>query len=216
MDILNKEYIYLDGMWLKEGQLLKLAFNADTYGLAEHYLFAYVTHALVYGKQEALKKVNEVRKAHGLKPFPYHEEECGNGDWHSKKNNAAADLARMKFKAMTLEQRIEVLVEAMTNIMTQRMELFQSSACWCGIYLVIRDRLDGRLKKSKFAELGILITPEGWPPSLAIATTTLTNISHYVDCSDRKEAYYDMKNCPWEDLCDTFWGILEQGIITKN
>lgn len=216
MDIFNREFIYLDGMWLKEGQLLKLAFNADRYDLAEHYLFAYLTHAVVFGKQEALKKVNEVRKAHGLNPFPYLEEECGNGARRRKQNSAAADLARTKYLKMTSEQRIEVLVEAMTNIMTQNLKLFQSSACWCGIYLVIKDRLDGSLKKSKFAELGILITPEGWPQSLAIATSTLTNISHYVNPHDRKEAYYDMKNCPWEDLCKTFWEILEQGIITKS
>ena len=38
MEKLHKEYIYLDGMWLKEEQLLKLAMNVGNYALAEHYL----------------------------------------------------------------------------------------------------------------------------------------------------------------------------------
>ena len=35
------EYIYLDGMWLKGEQLLKLAMNVGNYAQAEHYLGYY-------------------------------------------------------------------------------------------------------------------------------------------------------------------------------
>ena len=57
----EKEYVWLDGMLLKEEHLVKLAMNVGNYAQAEHYLFALLAHGVVYGKQEILEKVNEVR-----------------------------------------------------------------------------------------------------------------------------------------------------------
>jgi hypothetical protein len=60
------------------------------------------------------------------------------------------------------------------------------------------------------------MTPEVWPADMKIAVSTMTNFAHYVDCSDRQEAYYDMQNNPWKDLCYTFWEILEELILTSD
>ena len=215
MEDLSKDYIYLDSLWLKEAQLFQMAYNAGSWDKAEHYLFAYLANAVINGNKEAVKKVNEVREAYGVKPIPYTERENGEGHQHKKKANSSADLARKKYAKLALEQRKAVLLESLTDIMNQHLALFKSSAFWNGVFLVIRDRVDGRLKKSEFFDLAVVITPEGWPPSLTISKSTLNNFSHYVTYPDCDEAYYDMTNNPWEDLCDTFWEILEQQILTK-
>ena len=74
MENLHKEYIYLDGMWLKEEQLLKMASNAGSWNVAEHYLCAYLTNALINGNTEAIKRVNEIRDLYQLDAIPFTNE----------------------------------------------------------------------------------------------------------------------------------------------
>ena len=191
MENFSKDYIYLDGGWLKEDQLLQMAFKCGSWKDAEHYLFAYLANAVINGNQEAIIKVNEVRQYYKVDPIPYTENKGKDG--HQK----------------------SVLEDSLKDLMNLHLALFKSRAFWNGIFLVIRDRVDGSLKKSEFSDLAVVITPEGWPPSLMISKTTLNNFSHYVAYPDSEEAYYDMQSCPWEDLCDTFWEILEKQILTK-
>ena len=33
---------------------------------------------------------------------------------------------------------------------------------------------------------------------------------------DRREAYYDMDSNPWEELCNMFWEVVRQHILTKS
>ena len=215
MENYHKEYVYLDSLWLKEDKVLQLAYNAGSWDKAEHYLFAYLANAVINGNLKAIERVNEVRASYGVKPIPF-KEDNGSGDHlHRKKVVSSADLAREKYTHMNWEKRKEVLMASLVDIMNLHLVLFKSSAYWNGIFLVIRDRVDGKLKKTEFAGLAELITPESWPKSLVISKTTLNNFSHYLDLSDREEAYYDMANNPWEDLCEKFWEILEQHILTN-
>ena len=66
----ENEYVWLDGMLLKEEHLVKLAMNVGNYAQAEHYLFALLAHGVVYGKQEMIEKVNEVREFYGVPMIP--------------------------------------------------------------------------------------------------------------------------------------------------
>ena len=64
------EYIFLDGMWLQEKQLLKLAMNVGSFALAEHYLCALLANAVIYGKRDVILKVNEVREFYHVPLIP--------------------------------------------------------------------------------------------------------------------------------------------------
>ena len=48
------EYVFLDGMWLQEKQLLKLAMNVGSFQLAEHYLCALLFDAVLKGRRETV------------------------------------------------------------------------------------------------------------------------------------------------------------------
>lgn len=216
MEDFSKDYIYLDGSWLKEDQLLQMAFKCGSWKDAEHYLFAYLANAVINCNLKAIVRVNEMRQYYKVEPIPYTENNSTSGLQPKKRADNSADLARKKYAKFTWEQRKSVLEDSLKDIMTTHLPLFKSSVSWNGIFLVIRDRIDGSLKKSEFADMAVIITPEGWPSSLTITKSTLNNFSHYVAYPDSEEAYYDMDNCPWEDLCNTFWEILEQQILTKN
>ena len=60
------------------------------------------------------------------------------------------------------------------------------------------------------------MTPSDWPEDLTIGDSTLSNFSHYVLNTDRDKAYYSMKNNPWKELCNTFWEIVKEKILTSN
>lgn len=215
MDELSKDYIYLDSIWLKEEKLLQMAYSAGCYTIAEHYLNAYLANSLINGRREAIVKVNDVRRSYGVKPIPVPDAETENDVKRRKNTNCSADMARQKYSNMSSDQRKAVLTEALHIILKQHIVLFKTRLYWNGIYLVVKDRVDGKIKKSVFADLAEAITPQDWPLTLKIGKTTLNNYAHYVDYMDQGEAYYDMENNPWKDLCDTFWEILEQQILTS-
>jgi hypothetical protein len=55
MEDYSKDYIYLDGGWLKEDQLIQMAFKCGSWKDAEHYLFAYLANALTEGLRKNRK-----------------------------------------------------------------------------------------------------------------------------------------------------------------
>ena len=75
MENLHKEYIYLDGAWLKENQLLQMARQAGNMVVAEHYLCAYLTNAVLNGNRDAVKNLNAIRKVYNLEPIPFTEDD---------------------------------------------------------------------------------------------------------------------------------------------
>ena len=44
------EYACVDGVYFKEEQVVKMAQNAGSFAVAEHYLCALLAHGLMYGK----------------------------------------------------------------------------------------------------------------------------------------------------------------------
>ena len=59
-------------------------------------------------------------------------------------------------------------------------------------------------------------TPAEWEDNIRIGETTMSNIGRYISYEDRDEAYYDMKNNPFEDLGDKFWDILVHEILNTD
>ena len=212
------EYIYLDGMWLKEEQLLKLAMNVGNFALAEHYLCALLADAVIKGRREAITEVNKVREHYGVTPIPLSEDDLeDDNDLKGRTQLTAADeQARRRFLNMPREDRLCVLRKSMDRLIADY-HLFNYARHWLSIYMVVRDRLVGEsLNQTSFLTLANEITPEGLPLKLRFGENTRKNMGREICEVDRGEVYYRMKRNPQKQLCDTFWDIVKDTILTQD
>ena len=208
----ENEYVWLDGMLLKEEHLMKLAMNVGNYALAEHYLCALLAHGVVYGKQDIINKVNEVREFYNVPPIPLADNEISRG--RCRKGDTSDDKARARFKKMALEERRRILMSSL-SLLRSNYHMFTFARHWFGVYLVIRDRLEGeKLNRKNFIEYAQSIMPSDWPKKLSLGVNVYKNFSREMDYSNRCEAYYDLDECPQKELCDTLWDIIKQMILT--
>ncbi len=218
MEKLHKEYIYLDGMWLKEEQLLKLAMNVGNFALAEHYLCALLADAVIKGRREAIVEVNKVREHYGVTAIPLSEDDLeSDEDLNGKTRLTAADeQARKRFLNMSREDRLCVLRRSMDRLIADY-HLFNYARHWLSIFMVVRDRLVGEsLNQTSFLTLANEITPEGLPLKLRFGENTRKNMGREICEVDRGEVYYRMKRNPQKQLCDTFWDIVKDTILTQD
>ena len=218
MENLHKEYIYLDGMWLKEEQLLKLAMNVGNYALAEHYLCALLADAVIKGRREVITEVNKVREHYGVTPIPLSEDDLeDDNDLMGRTRLTAADeQARRRFLNMPREDRLCILRKSMDRLIADY-HLFIYARHWLAIFMVVRDRLVGEsLNQTNFLTLANEITPEGMPLKLRFGENTRKNLGREICEADRGEVYYRMKRNPQRQLCDTFWDIVKDTILTQN
>ena len=218
MEKLHKEYIYLDGMWLKEEQLLKLAMNVGNFALAEHYLCALLADAVIKGRREAIVEVNKVREHYGVTAIPLSEDDLeSDEDLKGKTRLTAADeQARKRFLNMSREDRLFVLRRSMNRLIADY-HLFNYARHWLSIFMVVRDRLVGEsLNQTSFLTLANEITPEGLPLKLRFGENTRKNMGREICEVDRGEVYYRMKRNPQKQLCDTFWDIVKDTILTQD
>ena len=212
-----RDYVYLDGMWLQEQQLLKLAMNVGSLPGAEHYLCALLFDAVIKGKREVLLEVNKVREHYGAKPIPLGDEDLKDDkELRGKSRVSVADeQARKLFLKMTDEEKLEVLRESFRTLLSD-FHLFIYNIHWLGIYMVVRDRLMGDLSQVDFIDLANDMCPEDFPEDLRMTETTRKNFIRFIDVEDRGEVYYKMKNNPQRILCDAFWDIVRNMILTQN
>jgi hypothetical protein len=211
------EYIYLDGMWLQEKQLLKLAMNVGSYALAEHYLCALLVDAVIKGRRQAVQEVNKVREKYGVSPIPLSDEDMEDDkELRGKTRVTAADeKARQIFLRMTEEERICVLRISMKRLISDY-HLFIYARHWLGIFMVVKDRLVGEsLNQQTFINLANIIAPDDLPPKLRYRVSITKNFSREVLEEDRGEVYYKMRSNPQKLLCDTFWDIVKETILTE-
>lgn len=212
-------FVEHDGKPHHINDLKDMAMNAGSYNVAEHYIVSILFHATIYHLPQFHKYVNEIRRHYNLEPFPTSKEPASNNNMpqFAALPKKPADIAREIYRKMTKEQRKAVLKDAMIHLKHDCMELFKNKSCWIGIYLVVKDRLDENINQSNFYDLGVAITPDGWPQNKAIGKTTMSNLTRNIkDVKDRQEAYYDMTDNPFEELCDRFWNILLSLILTKK
>ena len=208
----EKQYVYLDGMLLNEEHLMKLALNVGSYAMAEHYLFALLAHGVIYGKNDVIHIVNEVREHYGVPKIPLANMEINVKG--CEKRNSTDEKARLIFRSMDKEIRRHVLKESLSYLRANY-HLFIYARHWLGVFLVIRDRLEGEaLKMKDFIGYANAIMPADWPDTLKMGLSTYKNFGREIDLSDKHEAYYDMDNCPQKELCETLWSIIKQMILT--
>jgi hypothetical protein len=205
-------------MWLKEEQLLKLAMNVGNYALAEHYLCALLADAVIKGRREVITEVNKVREHYGVTPIPLSEDDLeDDNDLMGRTRLTAADeQARRRFLNMPREDRLCVLRRSMDRLIADY-HLFNYARHWLSIFMVVRDRLVGEsLNQTSFLTLANEITPEGLPLKLRFGENTRKNMGREICEVDRGEVYYRMKRNPQKQLCDTFWDIVKDTILTQD
>jgi len=210
-----KDYVYLDGMWLQEQQLLKLAMNVGNFALAEHYLCALLFDAVVKGRRDVVHEVNKIREHYGAIPIPLGNEDLKNDrELRGKPRVSLADeQARKVFLKMTDEEKLEVLRDSFSTLLSD-FHLFIYNRHWLGIYMVVRDRLLADLSQVDFIDMANDISPEDFPLELRMTTSTRKNFMREIDADERGEVYYKMKHNPQRLLCDTFWDIVKMTLLT--
>ena len=210
----NQELVYLDGMWLKEEYLIQLAIGVGNFALAEHYLCAYLAHAVIFGNGDAIEKVNMVREHYQMPKIPLPKNSGDTDSIYNRKSYELDETAKFRFLKMDQNRRRAVLKDCLTYLRLNY-DLFKFARHWLSVYLVVRDRLVGEsLTQCNFEEYANDITPDDWPDKLKCGEHTAKNFSRELDVKDRGEAYYDMKNNPQEELCNIFWEIVRQMILT--
>ena len=212
------EFIPLDGVYIKRDKVLTMARKCGNYLIAEHYLMPVLFYTTPMNKQWIDEEVNKIRSIYSMMPYsPLRTAPASANNMPNfvPMKKTPADVARESYRKLSLQERYEVLKEALSTLKANHGHLFSKQACWIGIYLVVRDRLDGSIKKDAFFDFAVLCTPEDWKDAHRIKKTTMSNFAREIkDSEDREQAYYDMMSNPFEELCNKFWDILQEVILT--
>ena len=208
----EKEYVWHDGIRINDAQLVTLAMNAGSYHVAEHYLLSLLAHGVMHHLPDYINKVNQVREFYGVAPIPAPKNNFTE-DAKPKKCDMGAKVRRLYLK-MTASEHEELLSQCLLVMMANYPNLFKFKNQWQGIYLVMRDRLDYGLSQMDFLAMAAKATPAGWPKRLQISESVIKNFSHAIKMMHADEAYYEMTDNPQRELCDIFWEVLMQQLLT--
>ena len=210
----NVEYVLHDGKLIPIEDLVFMAKSSGVYIIAEHYIVSIFAHIFSENKPELIAYVNEIREHYEFSKYKTPHGTPASGSNMPKKDKEW-DEVRTKYQKLSESERVACLKESLSLLITNNATLFVNKSCWSGIYLVIRDRLQGRLTASGFYEFALKITPSNWPATKAIKKTTMSNMSHSLEYEDYDQAYYDMKNNPWKELCGVYETIVMQVFLTR-
>ena len=195
----NAIHINLDGATVSEQLLETMAIECKRSDVAEHYLLAYYRQIVIEnGLGHYVELENRVRARYNKNLV--HIPESGEV---SRKNHYDRD-------------RETIIEESLIVLIKEHRQLFTSKNHWIGLYLVVKDRVDGNMTKLDFTNGVLGINMDSWPDDLKISERTLSNFARCVDYEDRYEAYYDMESNPWEELCDVYWDILKGQILMNK
>ena len=209
----NKEvqYIWHDGVRIREDQLISMAMNAGDYSIAEHYVCSLLAHGVIHGLAYIIDKANEIRERYRVRALPKLNMDTY-GDVPMP-GSVSTDVRKL-YMMMELNERREVIKASLETLIENHQDVFRTKNDWIGIYLVIRDRVNGKLSMADFYKNAHNVMGDCWPKHLMIGSRTMSNYARCVMCEDRDEAYYDMEFNPWEVLCAIFWNILKEQILT--
>ena len=206
------EYIWYDGVRIREDQLVTMAITAGSYALAEHYVCALLAHGCAHGLAYMVDKANEIREFYQVCKYPVPSMDEDSTKPSTKYRCSIEDQIRKKYRCMKMEEREDLLRACLGALHANYPKLFRFKNQWQAIYLVFHDRLDGGLSQTDFMGMADDATPAGWPDRLVIAESVFKNMRRDFRIDDPDEAYYEMDYNPYSDLCDTFWEIVKQQI----
>ena len=212
------QYIWHDGTTIKLDLLVTMALKSGCMVMAEHNLLSLYRQMLIdNGLGEYVKIENDIRSHYNAELVPTPDGvEAKTAIKQGKAEQRKDDKAREIYQKLDYASRVAMLNESLNILMCNHAHVFTSAIDWSGIFLVVHDRLDHKVNRTSFYKLGADCTPEDWPEELRIGQNTLSNFAHYVSYEDRREAYYDMDSNPWEELCNMFWEVVRQLILTKS
>ena len=206
------QYIWHDGVIIREDQLVTMAMSPGTYALAEHYVCSLLAHGCMHGLTYLINKANEIREFYQVRKFPVPTMDEDSSTTSTKYRVSIEDQIRKKYRRMSPDERTDMLRACLGSLRANYPKMFRFKNQWQAIYQVIRDRLDGGLLQYNFLSIAMSSTPEGWPESLQINKNVIKNFGRVMDIPD-DEAYYELKYNPMSDLCDTFWNIIKCEIM---
>ena len=205
------QYIWHDGVRIREDQLISMAKQAGSYAIAEHYICSLLAHGTIYGLAYIIDKVNEIREFYQVGAIP--KPNVDNDSMPTSRNRYNADdNIRKEYRLMTINERIELIKASLGSLRANNPELFKFKNQWQGIYLVVHDRLDGGLSQTDFMTMAKDAIPDGWPARLALSESVFKNMRRDFPIDDPDEAYYEMDFNPHRTLCDAFWEVVKQSI----
>ena len=212
------DYVSIDGVLILKDTLLKMARSTGNPVIAEHYLLALAYHAAIHNRQDIIDEVEEIRKRYNFAPLPTAKTATSSGKYAPDFSTMTPPEVRARaiYKKLTKENKIKVLRSALTALRVENERLFKNKSSWIGVYFVVRDRLDSKISQTDFYEFADSFTPEDWPDGLKIGSSTMSNLTRKVKYEDRSEAYYDMANNPWEELCEKYWALVLNGLFDEG
>ena len=212
------QYIWNDGATIKFDLFVNMIKQSGHMTIAEHYLLSLYRQVLIEnGLGRYVKIENDARSEFHALPVPMpNDAEAIVPHKQGIAEQTKNDKARAIYQKLDYVHRVALLNEGLNILMCNHGEVFTSAIDWSGIYLVAHDRLDAKVNRTTFYKLAVDSTPEDWPDELRIGLNTLSNFAHYVSYEDRHEAYYDMDNNPWDELCEVFWNVVRQLLLTKS
>ena len=205
------QYIWHDGVRIREDQLVNMAMSAGTYALAEHYVCSLLAHGCANGLAYIINKANEIREHYQVPCIPMPKMKVEEAQ--PKKNNQN-DRMMKYFQKLSKAERKHVLKNCLEYIHANNPDMFKRKNHWQGAYMVFRDRLDNGLKMSEFYDWAYDATPSCWPESLKISDTVFKNYSRDIRAED-DEAYYEMAYNPHKDFCEDFWEVVSALIMKE-
>ena len=213
----NAIHINLDGATVSEQLLETMAIECKRSDVAEHYLLAYYRQIVIEnGLGHYVELENRVRARYNKNLVHIPESGEVSRKNHYDRDREQNESARKRYQAMSKKERKTIIEESLIVLIKEHRQLFTSKNHWIGLYLVVKDRVDGNMTKLDFTNGVLGINMDSWPDDLKISERTLSNFARCVDYEDRYEAYYDMESNPWEELCEVYWDILKGQILMNK
>ena len=209
------QYIWHDGVRIREDQLINMAMSAGSFAVAEHYICSLLAHGVIHSLAYYIDKVNEIREFYQVRQIPVPNKDVD--AIISCNCISIEDKIRKKYRRMTIEERQELLRASLSAMTANHPKLFKQKKQWQGIYLVVRDRLDGSLNRTNFVTFMDEATPAGWPEGLKVSWGAIKNMSRDFHCADfGLLTYYELDYNPHAELCETFWEVVKTLIMADS
>lgn len=213
-----EDWVLHNGSKYRKGDLLRMMEEENVFSSSASIIVSLLLHAVDHSDKEIAERVKRyVERVRNPTNATYTQAPASQQNMpYSIDNN---QQIRHIYSTLGHEEKVKRLKRSMFFLLEYHKDLFDSQSCWIAVYHVIKDRLDGKLKKSSFYEYAKEIVPDNMPKSKTIAKHTMSNYTRVMGTREKDEAYYEMTDNPYEDLCNTFWDIIRKQfdeLLTKK
>ena len=119
------QYIWHDGVRIREDQLVSMAMSAGSYALAEHYVCSLLAHGCANGLAYIINKANEIREYYQVRKYPVPSMDEDSAMPSTKYRVSIEDQIRKKYRRMSLEERVSLLSDCLGSLRANYPKLFR-------------------------------------------------------------------------------------------